>query len=1119
MMRLAILMAVTALAGVPAYAADQLKFGPAPEWVVPQSIPLESTKATDAPVAVLLNDSQVRFENGKTTNFTEIALKVQTPDGLSVGNIAFPWQPSTDTITVNRLHIIREGKSIDVLKAGQTFTIARRETNMDAATLDGTLTANIQPEGLQVGDIIDLALTDEHFDPVMKGHVETIFATWGSTPVERGHVTLSWSDATKLTTHGFELPEPTRSRRDGFTSLEYSAKAVEPPILPNNAPYRFRLGRGGEATDFSSWNDLAMLMRPLFDQAAEVPASGALRDELDTIRKTAKTPKERAELALQLVENRVRYVALLMGTGGYVPASAETTWSRRFGDCKAKSALLVALLRELGINAVPVLVTTTGGDALPELLPMAAYFNHVIVRADIGGKAYWLDGTRTGDGDFDRIPVPDFEWALPLVANAKLVPIVPKPLAEPQMETAIDIDASAGAFAPAPITAVQTFRGDGATAINAAYSKLSSAQLDQSLRGYWRDKYDYVDIKSVNWTYDGGSGLGKLSMSGSANIRWDDGWFYVPGSTIAFKPDFTRADGPLHDAPFALSFPDWDVTHVQVKLPDSFMASNQQLSQPVNEKLAGSQYERTAKLAGSVLSVTTSERTLQSEIPYEDALAAQARLRTLYDDDVYLRIPDGYQPSQGDLAGLVARQPGSAADFVRRGNIYLEAGKLDEAIADFTEAHRLDPNNKWAMADRGIAYVWKRDFDKATEDFAAADAVDPDNPALTRGRALLAELKGDFEQAVTGYSKSLAKDPDNVFAQTHRASSLIGLGRTDEALQDLDNVLKADPSNVTALTARATVYRSLGQNDKALADSDAIVKQGKVPPQLRLLRANIFRSQGKPELVVREADLLMKENPDSDYALVAAGKIFSAAGQRDNALDAINRALAIHQYAYIYLNRSAVRSPKEYAARLADIDEALKLEPGNPEALGMKASLLKQQKNYSEAVAAYDAALAANVGNDLDLRRGRAVALYKSGKTAEAEKAFAEIRSKSKSAMDLNNLCWDQATADVLLSAAIEECREAVKLAPDDATYKDSLGMVLLRLGKLDEAVAAYSEAIAKGHPAASYMGRALAYLKKGDSGQAKADRAEALKRDPDIESRFAGYALEFDATAETKVP
>ena len=87
-----------------------------------------------------------------------------------------------------------------------------------------------------------------------------------------------------------------------------------------------------------------------------------------------------------------------------------------------------------------------------------------------------------------------------------------------------------------------------------------------------------------------------------------------------------------------------------------------------------------------------------------------------------------------------------------------------------------------------------------------------------------------------------------------------------------------------------------------------------------------------------------------------------------------------------------------------------------------------------------------------------------------------------------------------------------MKLRPDAASYLDSLGMVLLRLGRLDEAVETYGRAIAKGRPAASFMGRAIAHARKGDLTQAQADRAEALKLYPDIERQFADYGLEVPA-------
>jgi len=138
-------------------------------------------------------------------------------------------------------------------------------------------------------------------------------------------------------------------------------------------------------------------------------------------------------MALALVQEQIRYLFLGMDDGGYVPAAADLTWSRRFGDCKGKTALLLALLRELKVEAEPALVNLGGGDGMNERLPSVAAFNHVIVRATIDGQVYWLDGTRTGDrAGIDELRPPPHRWALPVRARgAELEEIKVPPLDEP----------------------------------------------------------------------------------------------------------------------------------------------------------------------------------------------------------------------------------------------------------------------------------------------------------------------------------------------------------------------------------------------------------------------------------------------------------------------------------------------------------------------------------------------------------------------------------------------------------------------------------------------------------------------------------------------------------------
>ncbi len=1180
-----------ACASAPAIAADQLKFGPAPGWAVQRSVPATANAPADAPVAVLLSDQQISFQRGKTAAYAHSALKIQTSQGLAAGNISIAWNPATDTITVHKLHIRRGGQVIDVLAGGQTFTTLRREANLEAAMLDGRLTANIQPEGLQEGDIIELATTIEHSDPIFKGHVEASFAGWNATPYKAARARLIWPSEIMLNFRKSEgLPEARPAIKDGVNMLELAADDVQPVLAPKGAPLRFAIGRIADASSFASWSQVADLMIPLYREASVIPPSGPLRAELERIREATSDPRRRAELALALVQDRVRYVALLMGPGSYSPASAESTWSRRFGDCKGKTALLLGLLRELGIEAEPALVNARAGDALSGRLPMLGLFNHVVVRARIGGTTYWLDGTRTGDASLGEIVVPDFRWALPLVANADLVPVTQPPLARPTVETVVQVDASAGIYAAASFKAERLIRGDDARALQLALASLAPAQLEQTQRDYWKESYDYVTVKSARFAYDKARAELRLSMDGDAKLEWDDGWLFVSDSTLAFDPDFERAAGPNRDAPWAVEFPAYSHARVTIRLPDGFTPEKTRLPPNVREVLAGVEYSRVVALNENVLTLEKTERSLRPEVAYSEALAAKPRLKAIYDQDIYLRVPAAYRPTVKDLDAKSAEKPGSADALVERGAMYLDVGKFDEAIADFTEALKLEPESVWTLANRGVAYAWKRNFEAAEKDFAAAEKIEADNRVVLRGRGFMATLKGDHAAAVDYLSTSLRKEPNNLFAMLNRAVALLAMGKTDEAMRAFDELVAVHPKNEGALTSRAIAHgrmrnfdaaekdlaaafalnpqskgilparariaemrgdfkavaeisskvlesdpaertpgvilqranalRELGEEDRALADAEQALKATPDSPELRLLRANIFVSRGDKQAAAREADLMARDGSKSDYAQVAAARVYAKLGMHKEAAAAFDRALAISPDAYVYVNRAQSRPRSDIAGKLADLDQALKLEPDNREALAIKAGVLRRKGDHQAALKLYEQAIKASPmgdhvpsGHSIDhLALGHAEMLHHAGRTAEAEKIFAEQRAKATTSGDFNQLCWRKATAGMMLESALADCREALKLKSDNGAILDSLGLVLLRLGRLDEALAAYDQAIAKRSIADSFMGRAIVRARKGDVARANADRAEALSRDADIEGRFAEYGVRLEA-------
>ncbi|MEA1015864.1 DUF3857 domain-containing protein [Sphingosinicella sp. LY1275] len=1062
-----------------AAAADKPAIGPAPAWVQPVARPGVTAgvpaEDAEAPVRLLLTDQQVFLEKGRQTIYSEIAVRIQTPQGLAAGNISLPWRPDTSDATVHKLLVRRGKETIDVLASGQTFTVMRREQNLENAALDGVLTANIQPAGLQVGDVIEFAVSIASSDPVMQGHVEHV-ALVGPGPVDHARLRIQWPDGLPARVrHSTALPPLKPVSRKGISSVEVVRNHLEPVLPVKHAPMRFNRGRIVEVTDFASWAEVGALLAPLFKKAAAIPPEGALAQEVERIRTLSDDPKVRAEAALALVQDKVRYVFMAMGNGNLVPADATETWSRRYGDCKGKTALLLGLLTALGIEAEPVAVNAMDGDGIDARLPMVGLFNHVLVRAKVHGRTYWLDGTRTGDTSLDRVAVPDVGWGLPLIADgATLVRMVPAPLETPSREMSIHIDASAGLSLPAPVKAQSLLRGDQAVAAQAALSSLTGEARERALKEFWKDEYDFVEAKSVQTAFDAKAGEMRLTVDGVARMKWDEGWYKVRGTNVGYRADFAREKGADATAPYVVPYPYFNRVTETVVLPDGFSKESLSKHVDVAETVAGIEYLRRATFQGNSFTIEKSERSVVPEFPASEAAAAQARLRALNDLTVYLRRPAGYRPTEKEFEALLAAIPAGASGYRDRASLLMSRSRYEEAVKDLDRAIALNPRDEWALASRGFAKIVSEDFEAGAKDIDAALAIDKDQPMALRGRGLLAQRDGDAEAAVAAFTAALRIDPQDSFT----------LGK------------------------RAIANRQAGHDEAALSDSEAALKLTPGWTELYLLRANLLRKLGKPEQGLAEAAALQSAMPNDDYAQVGAAKIYLAFGARDKAKEAFDRAIALAPKSYIYLNRSQLHAKQDVAARRADLEMALRLEPGSLEALKAKARLQEEVGEFAGAAATYSTMMAQDP-DDLDLLVGRGLAYLRTGDRTRSDKDFASARARATTAAALNSICWVKAIAGAALEMALEECNMALAKQPDSAATLDSRAMVLLKLGRLDEAIADYDRAIARRpRQAESLFGRAVAFARKGEKAKAEAGVVEAEKFMPAIREVFEGYGL-----------
>lgn len=1227
-----------------AYAADKPLIAPTPAWVKPVSLPPEPEKADGAAYRILLSDQQIALRPGEVTTYSDVVFKIQTAQGLAAGNISAAWRPETDVLTVHKLLIRRGKQAIDVLASGQTFAVLRRETNLDTAILDGVLTANIQPEGLQVGDEIEFAASITSKDPVLKGHVEQIAGSWNGFSMERAHLRMEWPSSLPVRIRqSAAIPALKPVKIGDKTSVELSLDNIEPLLAPKGAPARYKIGRRIEATDFGSWADMGALLAPMYRNASVLPANGALQAEISRIRASSADPKTRAEAALNLVQERVRYVALAMGSGGLVPADAETTWSRRFGDCKGKTALLLALLHALDIRAEPVAVSSALGDGLDTQLPMIGLFDHVLVRATLGSRTYWLDGTRAGETNLNRLTIPAFGWGLPLLSSgAALVRMVPAPLETPTQSVAIRIDATAGLTTPAPTKVETILRGDEAVVVNAGLANLAGDARDRALRQYWKEQYDFIDVKSATAVFDPKTGEQRLVMEGTARMDWSGGSYQTDGTSVGYKADFARDPGPGREAPFAVPYPYFTRTQEIILLPKGLGEFKVGSGSDVDQTAGGIKYWRTATIAENVFTVEKTERSITPEFSAKDAQAAQAALRTLAGKAATLLKPAGYTPTDKDLAAARAATPTAAFEFGERATLFIDRGLRAEAIEDYGRAIALDPRDVWALANRGITRVQIGDLVDAKADLDAADKIELNNTQTLIGRGMLAEARKQPAEAVKAYTLAMNLEPDNTFVIARRALSYAAMNdyehafadagrgikldrtwvdlysvraavllnkgdkvravaemeaavavnparafahvaaariyaaadRRPDALRaytlalslepqaysyversqvrpradvvgrraDIEAALKLDSKSVPALSAMAALQQEqgdthgasttwalavaaspndprilaqrarsshqAGDDDRALNDSEAALKLNPQMIDLYLLRANIFRTRGKAEQSLAEAAAVVAANPNDTYAYVVAANLYSAFHKDAEAVRAYDRAIALKPEAYIYLNRSLTRPRADRAARRGDVEAALKLEPDMPEALAAKAALQEEAGDVAGAVQTYSAAIAASP-EAMDVLMGRGVLYAKTGHMDLADKDFSAARAKAGEPAALNSMCWSKATAGVALESALADCNAALTKAPDVAGYLDSRALVLLRLGRNDDALQDYNRVLSKNprYPT-SLFGRAVVWTRKGQKAKSDADLAAALKADSNVAKDFEHYGI-----------
>ncbi len=386
-----------------------------PDWVKLR----DTSKNVNIPVNEIKNgvfyrliDNQFKLsDGGERIAYSRYVETVINQAGIDRSSqISLDYDPTYQKLALNTLFVVRDGKRLNKLNSAK-ISIFSSEKELENRIYNGSLTMNIIIDDIREGDTIDYSFTYYGANPILKGIFSySRFLNW-TVPVHDQHVRVLWGKSTPLyiKTRNIE-PEIQKTKKDTFTEYQIHMHNVKTVASENELPYWYDPFGVVYISESETWGDVVDWALTLYQNTDIHPSIAKLAQE---IKDESSNKSEQIVKALNYTQNQIRYVGLEMGVNSHLPTPAHETVALRYGDCKDKAVLFIAILRALGITAHPALVDTDETKLLIEKLPAVNSFNHVIVLLEFNGKKIWLDPTLSYQfGPLESLYEPDYGFAL-----------------------------------------------------------------------------------------------------------------------------------------------------------------------------------------------------------------------------------------------------------------------------------------------------------------------------------------------------------------------------------------------------------------------------------------------------------------------------------------------------------------------------------------------------------------------------------------------------------------------------------------------------------------------------------------------------------------------------------
>jgi tetratricopeptide (TPR) repeat protein len=401
-------------------------------------------------------------------------------------------------------------------------------------------------------------------------------------------------------------------------------------------------------------------------------------------------------------------------------------------------------------------------------------------------------------------------------------------------------------------------------------------------------------------------------------------------------------------------------------------------------------------------------------------------------------------------------------DFPKAGGnlglLHFRKGMLDEAALELTKALATDRDPRYLKGLAGI-YADKKMYPMALYHYEEAHKAAPNDESILVSIADIHRKQGQLEQAGQGYFKVLSINSANEEARLGMAALYLDTNRVDKALDELKRMQTVNPQNRKIHLLLAEAYERKGDLKSAEYEYLLGGRTRSVELMEQLRKGNKYLQAGDYYKAVNELETALKEKPGDLQTLRKLGDVYMAAGRDEEAVSTYREAIrmkggnaAVHRSLGVLYEKKGLLDEA-----VVEYREAIRYDSTDAESRRLLADIYSLRGSYPQAIEQYRELVRMQKDTpQVHLRLARAYANNKNPREALSEYlATVKLEPDNVEAQrELANLYRRNSMDD----EAEKRFREVLRIRKDDAESRNALLAIYVKKKKYDEVIALLKE-------------------------------------------------------------